>query len=141
MWCALGVCAGCGVSGYTRKVGLRKPEWDDDEPDVTLDELMSNTYVVCHADGGQSRGLMQVVEGAFKANPDWLRDQVRRSAATLDGLPPEMCETLAHRTRGRKFQVNPVTVAVERKPCPHCPCTYTTECCYCDGSQTPLEDS
>ena len=25
--------------------------------------------------------------------------------------------------------------------CPHCPCTYTTECCHCDGTRTPLEDS
>lgn len=25
--------------------------------------------------------------------------------------------------------------------CPHCPCTQTTECCYCDGTRTPLEDS
>lgn len=29
--------------------------------------------------------------------------------------------------------VNPTT-------CPHCCCTYTTECCYCDGSRTQLED-
>lgn len=29
----------------------------------------------------------------------------------------------------------------EPLPCPHCPCTQTTECCYCDGTRTPLEDS
>lgn len=30
---------------------------------------------------------------------------------------------------------------LNRMSCPHCPCTQTTECCYCDGTRTPLEDS
>jgi hypothetical protein len=29
----------------------------------------------------------------------WLRDQIAKSSATLDGLPPEVRDALAHRTR------------------------------------------
>ncbi len=69
------------MTGYTAKVGLRKPP----------------------INGGYIEGPATPVP---THDPHWLMDQIYRAAAALDGLPPEMRETMAHRTRLRDGQVD-----------------------------------
>jgi hypothetical protein len=73
------------MKGYTAKVGLRKPAWDDE---CDCDDCRTSDWFLAalHTPPQESWA------------PGWLRDQVSRSAATLDGLDPEMVKTMAHRT-------------------------------------------
>lgn len=80
--------------GYTRKVGLRKPE-------------------------------LQCLDC-------WMR------LVECEHQDLALAEMRAHRAR---LQDDTLDEPVDPATCPHCCCTYTTECCYCDGSRTPLEDS
>lgn len=97
--------------GYTRKVGLRKPgtwKWAIRNQVRPLDEALQ----------------IKVRAGSLCAAAG-LMDTIRRAAATLDGLPSELRETMAHRTRVRKAQAD----------CRHCACFMHAECCFCDGGQ------
>ena len=103
-------------------------------------------------DGG--REFVEAENEKLRQNLEDMLAQMRRESGGADvadmecaALDPSSCATHGWAnpeliTDFDEVDVAPgVTVAVERKPCPHCPCTQTTECCYCDGTRTPLEDS
>ena len=109
------------MKGYTAKVGLRKAlrlrkiDWLNQAIRETTDPVMRSVWQC---------------ELYLLTGPYWHRGGFKGVAYDNGGLLEPITRTF------NAYAAEPVL-----PPCPHCPCTYTTECCYCDGSRTPLEDS
>lgn len=89
------------MTTWTAKVGLRKPTGFGHPlayVHTVLKQIRSESQAAELCCGVAAEPacfeMADVLDG-------WFRDQVTRAADVLDGLPPEMVETMAHRTAVR----------------------------------------
>lgn len=154
--------------GYTRKVGLRKPEllqcldcWirlvECEHQDVALAEIRARRDHKSLLSEAMSRPIDHaVIRGDYHKPLIEMQRRVNRitwlmkvGATAFNHRPScSHCACYMHAEccwcdDGQVHREADTCPRYEVDPatCPHCCCTYTTECCYCDGSRTPLEDS
>lgn len=122
--------------GYTRKVGLRKPgtfEWARSQIPPDSDGLAE---WIAYQEGVLNQDQVESLR-------QWWHGYETRSIVEIEPSPDidqydqgGLLEPIS-----RTFNAYATPEPVDPATCFHCCCTYTTECCYCDGSRTPLEDS